>query len=269
MHVSTIHTRDPHTLAPEATLEEAMNLMDAHDVRHLPVVSGERLVGIVSNRDLLEATGWCRNGIWHARGNGAPRRLSEILRSPTVTLSPDDSVVSAALEMSLRRIGCLPVLERGRLVGILTETDLARAFVVEAEAGRVGGEVDPAVRTLMTSNAMTVQVRTTLEEATELCRTTGVRHLPVADGERLVGMLSDRDLRRCRGERRPAGTLVREVMTRDPVSVTEDQKVSLAARRMLANKISALPVLRDERLVGILTLTDLLDHCLGALREAG
>lgn len=268
MQVSTIHTRDPYTLAPEATLEEAMNLMDEHDVRHLPVVSGTHLVGIVSNRDLLEATGWCRNGVWHAEGPNPPRLLSEILRPSPITLTLDDSVVTAALEMSLRRIGCLPVLDRGRLVGILTETDLARAFAEEAEAGRVTGDVDPEVRSLMTSNAMTVQISTTIEEATELCRTTGIRHLPVAEGERLVGMLSDRTLRRCRGERRRGDTRVGEVMAREPISVEAHQRLSVAARRMLDHKISALPVLQDERLVGILTLTDLLDHCLGALRES-
>lgn len=268
MQVSAIQTRDPHTLAPEASLEEAMDLMDEHDVRHLPVVSGSRLVGIVSNRDLLEATGWCRSGVWDANGRSAPRHLSEILRHAPVALSPDDSVVTAALEMSLRRIGCLPVLERGRLVGIVTETDLARAFAREAEAGRVAGDVDPQVRMLMTSNAMTVQVGTTLEEATELCRTTGIRHLPVADGERLVGMLSDRDLRRSRGERRRGDTPVGDVMAHESIGAQAHERLSVAARRMLDHKISALPVLQDERLVGILTLTDLLDHCLGALRES-
>ena len=269
MDVASIQTRDPQHLPPEATLEEAMNLMDALDVRHLPVVSGGRLLGVVSNRDLLEATGWIRNGVWHAKGPGAPKHLQAILRAPPATLAPDDSVVTAALEMSLRRVGCLPVLQGNTLVGIVTETDLARAFVREAEAGQVAGEVDPEVRALMTSNAMTVQVDTTLEEAVELCRTTGVRHLPVGDGQRLVGMLSDRALRKALGERRPGETPVRELMASDPVSTAGHQRLSVAARRMLDNKISALPVIEGERLIGILTLTDLLDHCLGALREPG
>ncbi|HVS18509.1 MAG TPA: CBS domain-containing protein [Planctomycetota bacterium] len=269
MDISSIQTRDPHHLPPESTLEQAMNLMDVHDIRHLPVVAGGRLVGVVSNRDLLEATGWIRNGVWHASGPGAPRHLSAILRPSPTTLAPDDSVVTAALEMSLRRIGCLPVLDGGRLVGIVTETDLLRAFVAEAEAGHVTGDVDPEVRALMTSNAMTVQVATTLGEAVELCRTTGVRHLPVADGERLVGMLSDRALRKALGERRPGDTHVRVLMAGDPVSTAGHTRLSVAARRMLEHKISALPVIDGERLVGILTLTDLLDHCLGALREPG
>lgn len=269
MHVSAICTRDPHTLGPEATLDEAMNLIDLHEIRHLPVVSDGRLVGIVSHRDLLEATGWFRNSIWHATGPNAPRHLAAIQRGPPVTVAPDDSVVTAALEMSLRRIGCLVVLEHGRLFGIVTETDLARAFVSLVEAGRAAAGADPEVRALMTTNAMTVQVSTTLQEATELARTTGVRHLPVADGERLVGMLSDRDLRRCRGEYRDPATPAGAIMTRDPVGVDVAQRVSAAARVLLGRRISALPVLQDGRLVGILTLTDLLDHCMGTLREAG
>jgi len=267
MQVSAILTPDPYSLSPEAGLDEAMNLMDQHDIRHLPVVASGRLVGVVSNRDLLEATGWKKNGVWRCCGPDAPKRLGEIMQTSPVTLAPGDSVVSAAVEMSLRRIGCLPVVEAGRLVGIVTETDLMRAFVSCCERSPGSGLTDPPVRALMTSNAMTVQADSTLEEATALCRSTCVRHLPVAEGVRLVGILSDRSLRRAHGQHLPDATAVRELMAHDPVTVAPDAKVSVAARRMLDYKISALPVVEGERLVGILTLTDLLDHCMGALRE--
>jgi CBS domain-containing protein len=267
MQVSSILTPDPYSLSPEAGLDEAMNLMDQHDIRHLPVVASGRLVGVVSNRDLLEATGWKKNGVWRCCGPDAPKRLGEIMQTSPVTLAPGDSVVSAAVEMSLRRIGCLPVVESGRLVGIVTETDLMRAFVSCCERNPAAGLTDPSVRALMTSNAMTVQADSTLEEATALCRSTCIRHLPVAEGERLVGILSDRSLRKAHGQHLPDATVVRELMARDPVTVAPDARVSVAARRMLDYKISALPVVEGERLVGILTLTDLLDHCMGALRE--
>lgn len=267
MQVASILTPDPYSLSPEAGLDEAMNLMDQHDIRHVPVVASGRLVGVVSNRDLLEATGWKKNGVWSSCGPSAPRRLGEIMQTSPATLAPHDSVVSAAIEMSLRRIGCLPVVEDARLVGIVTETDLMRAFVHCCEQGDPSGLTDPAVRELMTSNAMTVQAGSTLEEATALCRTTCIRHLPVAEGERLVGILSDRSLRKAQGLRLPDSTPVDELMARDPVTVAPDARVSTAARRMLDYKISALPVVAGERLVGILTLTDLLDHCMGALRE--
>jgi len=267
MEVSAILTPDPYTLPPEAGLDEAMNLMDQHDIRHVPVVAAGRLVGVVSNRDLLEATGWKKNGVWRSCGPGAPKRLGDIMQTSPVTLAPHDSVITAAVEMSLRRIGCLPVVDDGRLVGILTETDLMRAFVHCCEQEGEGELTDPPVRALMTSNAMTVQADSTLEEATALCRSTCIRHLPVAEGERLVGILSDRSLRKAHGLRLADSTAVRELMARDPVTVAPDAPVSAAARRMLDYKISALPVVEGERLVGILTLTDLLDHCMGALRE--
>lgn len=267
MQVSAILTPDPYSLSPEAGLDEAMNLMDQHDIRHVPVVASGRLVGVVSNRDLLEATGWKKNGVWRCCGPDAPKRLGEIMQTSPVTLAPHDSVVSAAVEMSLRRIGCLPVVDDGRLVGIVTETDLMRAFVSCCEQGPGSRLTDPPVRELMTSNAMTVQAGSSLEEATALCRSTCIRHLPVAEGERLVGILSDRSLRRAHGQHLPDSTPVHELMASDPVTVAPGTQVSVAARRMLDYKISALPVVEGERLIGILTLTDLLDHCMGALRE--
>lgn len=266
MEVSAILTPDPVSLPPQGTLDEAMNLMDQHDIRHLPVVEGGHVVGVVSNRDLLEATGWKRNGVW-AGAARAPKHVAEIMHTSPVTLAPHDSVVSAALEMSLRRIGCLPVVDDGRLVGIVTETDLMRAYVSCCEKAGDSADIDPLVEELMTSNAMTVQVDTTLGEATALCRTTSIRHLPVAQGERLVGILSDRALRRAHGERLPDETPVEDLMASDPVTVGPRQHLSVAARRLLEYKISSLPVVLGDRLIGILTLTDVLDHCMGSLRE--
>ena len=81
MKLADILTANPLSLPPDASLESAMNLMDEHDFRHLPVVSEGRLVGIVSNRDLLEASGWKHNGHWHPSGPGASRQLSSIMQS--------------------------------------------------------------------------------------------------------------------------------------------------------------------------------------------
>ena len=58
MRVSSIMTVEPVTIAPSATPDEAVRLMDEHGVRHLPVLEGGKLLSVVSDRDLLEATGW-------------------------------------------------------------------------------------------------------------------------------------------------------------------------------------------------------------------
>lgn len=265
MRIEDILTPDPFALPPSASVTEGMDLMDQHDFRHLPILDAGALVGVVSDRDLLEATGWKRNGV-KAPDPTRPRTLGEIMHAAPTTLSPEDGVVTAALEMSLRRVGCLPVVTREGMVGIVTETDLARAFIASCDPEAPDELRDPQVDRLMTGNAMTVQRDTSLEEAVALARSTGVRHLPVLSGGRLVGMLSDRALRRAHGRRMPDDTHVSELMTADPVIVAPTQRVSVAAKRMLDNKISALPVALGDHVVGILTLTDVLDHCLENLR---
>jgi CBS domain-containing protein len=147
MRVSALMTRKPYTLQPEASLDEAMQLMDEHGLRHLPLVEGDRLVGIVSDRDLLEATGWMparvREVYQDPVTDQRARTLQELAHRRVHTLHPDDTVVSAAIELVAGKIGCLPVLDHGALVGILTETDLVRAFA-DGCRGRVAGGERPA-----------------------------------------------------------------------------------------------------------------------------
>lgn len=271
MRVSALMTRKPFTLGPDASLDEAMQLMDEHGLRHLPLVEAGRLVGIVSDRDLLAATGWMParvRELYQERGTDQrARTLREIVHPKVRTLGPDDTVVAAAVELVASKIGCLPVVDHGELVGILTETDLVRAFVDACRGGRQDASVDPPVLARMARHARTVTSDTTLGEAGELLRAMDVRHLPVVQDERVVGMLSDRDLRRAQGTNRGADTPVGEVMSSD-VSVIEPEKpLSFAAELMLARRIGAVPVVDDGRLIGIVTLTDLLDHCLETLRD--
>lgn len=271
MRVSALMTRKPFTLAPDASLDEAMQLMDEHGLRHLPLTEGGHLVGIVSDRDLLAATGWMParvRELYQERGTDQrARTLREIVHPKVRTLSPDDTVVSAAVELVASKIGCLPVVEHGELVGILTETDLVRAFADACRGGRQDPSVDPPVAARMVRHARSVTSDTTLGEAGELLRVMDVRHLPVVQDGRVVGMVSDRDLRRAQGTNRGPDTPVDEVMSSDVSVIDPEQPLSYAAELMLARRFGAVPVVDDDRLIGIVTLTDLLDHCLEVLRD--
>jgi len=271
MRVSALMTQKPFTLPPSASLDEAMQVMEEHHLRHLPLVEDGRLVGIVSDRDLLEVTGWlpARVREVYQRSSTDPRErtLRELSHTHVRTLSPDDTVVSAAVELVANRIGCLPVLEHGELVGILTETDLVRAFVAACRAGVLLGTIDPPVRSRMTRMPSTLSPDDTLTQALSLMRALNVRHLPVVRHDRVVGILSDRDLRRAAGCNRREEHPVDNVMSREVATVEPDEPLSTAASMMLARRIGAVPVVEDTRLIGILTLTDMLDHCLEVLRE--
>jgi acetoin utilization protein AcuB len=259
-------TPDPLVIAPGSSLDQALELMDGHRIRHLPVVEDGRVAGVISDRDLLSATGWMPARRPEGDAAEGPRLVREVAHSPAVTIAPDETVVSAAIEMIGRGIGCLPVVN-STLVGILTETDMLRAFLHIVREGGLEGEVNPLVERHMVHDVVSVTEEATLGEVETLLRSIDSRHLLVVRGASLSGIVSDRDVRRARGLGAGDDAQVDEVMTERVWTVEPMARLTDAARGMLDHRVSALPVVDWGRLVGILTLTDLLDHCLEVLRD--
>jgi len=127
LNVRDVMTADPTTLKRNDKLTLADDIMRLGRVRHLPVVDddGEILVGIVTQRDLF------RDALAQALGYGrhAQRKIldtlsvKDVMATEVVITSPDTSLIEAARLLTERKIGCLPVVDNGRLVGILTEGD--------------------------------------------------------------------------------------------------------------------------------------------------
>src|SRR5512140_3199797 len=119
------------------------------------------------------------------------------------------------------------------------------------------------VRDIMRSPAVVISSDTTLQDAYRTMREKGIRHLPVVEGETLVGVITDRDLRLATSALAPApfppGSQVSAAMSRTPQTADPLDPVEDAARIMRARKIGCLPVLDEGRLVGIITGLDLLD----------
>jgi len=119
----------------------------------------------------------------------------------------------------------------------------------------------------MTTNPISIPRVATVGQALDVMDVQGLRHLPVVDEKgSLVGILSERDLLRARGD-----TSVQEVMTQDAITVTEYTALEEAARILADHRMSLLPVVRHGKLVGIITETDLLEILLEQLgaREKG
>ena len=125
------------------------------------------------------------------------------------------------------------------------------------------------VQDLMTPTPISVSPNTPVDEARVLMQQHRIRHLPVLDHGHLVGMVSDRDVRLALPS--PATSLsvyeigylltrltVAEIMTRCPLTIAPECPITEAVRRMLANKVGALPVVAGGELVGIVTRTNLL-----------
>jgi acetoin utilization protein AcuB len=121
MKVSSYMSEAPITIQTDTDYREAFDIMHDKNLHHLPVVDPEgKLVGILTHRDLQLAARHFRE---------AKVEVYEVMHSPVITVSPDDPLASAARLMVSNRIGGLPVLKGGRVVGLLTETDLFRALI--------------------------------------------------------------------------------------------------------------------------------------------
>jgi len=119
------------------------------------------------------------------------------------------------------------------------------------------------VRDIMRSPAVAISADTTLQDAYRVMQEKGIRHLPVLEGEKLVGVITDRDLRLATSALAlspfPTGSRVSAVMSRAPLTTDASDPLEEAARTMRERKIGCLPVLADGRLIGIITGLDLLD----------
>ncbi|MFC4769843.1 CBS and ACT domain-containing protein [Effusibacillus consociatus] len=127
MLVEQAMTSDVICVSPDTPISEAIAITTAKRIRHLPVVKDGELVGILSDRDLRNAMPSCLVEADSLPVEGTP--VSSIMITNVITAHPLDFVEDAASTLYHKRIGCLPVVSRGKLVGIITERDILHTLV--------------------------------------------------------------------------------------------------------------------------------------------
>lgn len=137
--VESVMTRNVVVVHEEDNLEWIEEAMNRHQFRHLPVVDGKRLVGILSHRDILRvsvgALANLRQGISEQRTLEERCFVANMMNPTVLTTRPEATVVEAARAMLTGRVGALPVVDAdGALVGIVSRGDLLLALVRHAEA---------------------------------------------------------------------------------------------------------------------------------------
>jgi predicted transcriptional regulator len=260
MTVNDIMNRYPLTVQPADLVWLATQKMAWAGVRHIPVVRDGRLVGLVSERDLA---------VHHARVNaGDDTRIEAIMRPHPQTAAPDDSITEVTARMAANKISCLPVVDKGALVGIITTTDILSSQVRAAMSG--APPRGKKVEEVMSREVELVHADDRLLDAAGRMQSRVIRHLPVVDGAgAVVGVLSDRDVRAAVGN--PSGAIyaedaprldalrVADAMSRPPVTTTPDRLCSEVARDFVNLRVSAVPVTEESgALVGMLSYVDLL-----------
>ncbi len=128
----------PLTVSPQTRMAEAKAIMDKYWIRHLIVVEGEALVGVLSDRDVRTASlpPGAQTPAAAQEAHLARLAVGDAMTKGPRTVQPDAPLAEVARLMIEHRFSSLPVVEGGRLVGILTETDILRAFVAVVEGQR-------------------------------------------------------------------------------------------------------------------------------------
>lgn len=127
--------RDPVTVQKDDSFRYALKLIRKEGIKHLPVLDGKKLVGIVTDRDLRQAAPSPATSLEVHELNYLLERLKveAIMTKKVITAAPETSLLDAAKLLFAHKIGCLPVVEHEELVGIITEGDILRAYVEQEE----------------------------------------------------------------------------------------------------------------------------------------
>ena len=143
LRVRDAMTREVVTLEPEASAGQALGLCRTHNIRHLPIVDRGRLVGLVSDRDLRDVSP--PRGTADEENTLGWVRVRDIMSTDLVTIHPLDTIEHAAREIYDHKIGCLPVVADGELVGIITSSDMMRTLIELIGAHGMGSWIEVEV----------------------------------------------------------------------------------------------------------------------------
>lgn len=187
LHVTSAMRRQYHRVAPDAELPEILEALTDHSAGILPVCHDRHCVGVVTASDALRLV-------------ESERPLAEIMSNHLTVLSPTDRVIHARRQMIDHGIERLPVLDGGKLVGIVGEIDiatgLARIKSTVADHHQPAALTRFLVEDIMQRQVVTAPPETTAAAAAKLMREHDVGSLPVVRGEKLVGIVTRSDLLR-------------------------------------------------------------------------
>lgn len=157
MILEEVMSQEVITLTETNTIQEAIETMRKHRIRHLPIIDENRyLIGLVSNQDLRDATPSIFRSSYHLDDLQKP--LKTIMKTNIITAHPLDFVEEIAVVFFEKRIGCVPVLQENKLVGIITKTDVLHTFVKLTGANQPGSQIQVKVpnKTGMLSDVVTI-----------------------------------------------------------------------------------------------------------------
>jgi CBS domain-containing protein len=254
------------TVTPDSSLANARRIVNEKNIRALPIVRDDQLVGIITRRGLLRLDlSLLDDDAWASKMDIADEKVSSMMTGNPITILPESLIPKAARIMLENKITALPVVDHKKLIGILTNSDLLR-FIL-AECPLLKKKI--LVEQYMTDEVITIEPDTSLLEAHRLMGIKRIRSLPVIEGEKVIGLVTRTDLMSSDPSRlasrnnqdlslRILTQPCEKVMTKNLISISRDESIIEAARIMLENKVHCLLVMdSQQKLEGIITESDL------------
>jgi signal-transduction protein with cAMP-binding, CBS, and nucleotidyltransferase domain len=176
------------TIAGHRSMLDASHVMERQGVRHLCVANGEEIVGLISIRDLVRFYVYAESGPIRELDN-VYRPLSVLMQTSIETIDSDAPVRHAAQQMASKKVGALLVQQDGELKGIVTERDLVQKVLSQESDANI-----LPVKAVMNQPLIDIDINRTIHDASDLMADKWIRHLPVTENRKIVGILSMRDL---------------------------------------------------------------------------
>ena len=186
--VGQIMSSPLHTIASHRPMLDASHIMEQQGVRHLCVTKGEEIVGLISIRDLVRFFVYAESGPIRELDN-VYRPLSVLMQTSIETIDSDAPVQQAAQQMATKKVGALLVRQDEALKGIVTERDLVQKVLSEEEDAYA-----LTTKAVMNHPLIGIDINRTIHDASDLMAEKWIRHLPVTENQKIVGILSVRDL---------------------------------------------------------------------------
>ncbi|WP_462316616.1 CBS domain-containing protein [Methanobrevibacter sp.] len=258
MQIKNLMSEDIITIDKDQNLSDALKLLRKNNVSRLPVVNNKELVGIISERDIASKLGSSKYESMPA----SRLHISSVMVKDVFTVPETMQLGEVAKLMLDNGIGSVPVMCEDKMVGIVSKAD----FVTLA----VGIAFDKiTVKEIMTKDLIVVSPTERLVHARRQMMEGHVGRLPVVDDGNLVGMLTSKDLMRAFIDFRKhvpekyqksqiKEVLIEDIMSSNPIFTSKDATISEVAKIMIETGYNGLPVVDDNKVVGIITQTDIL-----------
>lgn len=242
--VSDIMINDVATMSVHETVFSAAKNMFEKRVSCIIVRDGDQIAGILTETDFLKRIA--------ARKREFTRiAIASLMTSPVISISPDTSVLRAGAIAEKNRIKKLPVIDNGKLVGIVTQTDLIRVLTY------YGMWRD--IEEIMSAHVITITADATVVDAAEVMTNNKISCVVVIDDKNVIGILTERDVlkRVVAAQKDPETTKINDVMSAPVKSVPPDYSVFSASRLIENINIRRLVIMEGNTLKGIVTQTDI------------